>query len=587
MAELDATWHLNEEAKTLCGGKVNKALDLDLREHGISCLPEDLNKLETFKANVVLQIKAIRNVAAPKANEESGAAPRMLKVSMTDGQSVCHGLETSKLEGLGVNTPPGSKVKLIGNIRLSSTGFLLLETGTVKLLGGKVPGLTDKWELSRKMAHFTRAKSHQGGSGSGEGPPPWIPFGKKIKGGGDSGGEPKPPKDQPKEVEIKEDKNSKEFDSQRQDAIKEASASSKKQFGGGTKEIKDGRTNRKPRDPPKEGERDPKRGPKPEDPKGKAKEETPEQEEPKGRDRGADRGGKRGGKRRGGRGEKEEATSSDYGQSKPASNVQLFDFLGEKFPDAEEPSKNKSQKPEPNTRPQQSQQQQQRPRREERRGNDKTNSSSRPNEPRPRREDPKDSRKRDQRKWEEKPSRQPERSGGGGNTGERGGRRGKPNGGGRERGGSDRDFGEWSNSTYHNAAAQRLKPSDRNFQKQQQQELLASMKNMNLDRNYGNGYTAEYKNGGNYQEPHKPKQRKQPQWQVGDSCLAKYWEDDQYYPVRVTAISQNNTAVVLFIDYGNHEEVFLDDIVPFPKGQGKAGFIPTTPGLPPAFPQTY
>lgn len=100
--------------------------------------------------------------------------------------------------------------------------------------------------------------------------------------------------------------------------------------------------------------------------------------------------------------------------------------------------------------------------------------------------------------------------------------------------------------------------------------------------------------------------------------MAKYWEDEQYYPVRVTAISQNNTAVVLFKDYGNHEEVFLDDIVPYPTsggngrnhgwggGGGAAGsaphpnesgsnkqqpaagtrFIPTTPGLPPAFPQT-
>ena len=80
--------------------------------------------------------------------------------------------------------------------------------------------------------------------------------------------------------------------------------------------------------------------------------------------------------------------------------------------------------------------------------------------------------------------------------------------------------------------------------------------------------------------------------------LFQYWEDEKYYPVRVTAISKNNTAVVYFLEYGNHEEVFLNDIRPS-KGGGSGGgagskstssgggFIPTTPGLPPAFPQTY
>jgi len=43
-------------------------------------------------------------------------------------------------------------------------------------------------------------------------------------------------------------------------------------------------------------------------------------------------------------------------------------------------------------------------------------------------------------------------------------------------------------------------------------------------------------------------------WQPGDACLAKYWEDSKFYPVKVTAVS-NKTAVVLFTDYGNHEEV--------------------------------
>ena len=53
-------------------------------------------------------------------------------------------------------------------------------------------------------------------------------------------------------------------------------------------------------------------------------------------------------------------------------------------------------------------------------------------------------------------------------------------------------------------------------------------------------------------------------WNVGDECLAKYWEDNKFYPVKVTAVT-NKTAVVLFIEYGNHEEVLLSDMLPFPQ----------------------
>ena len=85
-------WHLSEEGLKLCAGNVGKALDLDLKEYGSPCIPEDVNrgKLETLisstseTGDLVLQIKNIRNVAAPKAHEESGGAPRMLKVRPID-----------------------------------------------------------------------------------------------------------------------------------------------------------------------------------------------------------------------------------------------------------------------------------------------------------------------------------------------------------------------------------------------------------------------------------------------------------------------------------------------------------------------
>ena len=79
-------WHLTDDGLTLCAGHVGKALDLDLKEYGSPCIPEDVNRQQTLisstseTGDLVLQIRSVRNVAAPKAQEESGAAPRMLKV---------------------------------------------------------------------------------------------------------------------------------------------------------------------------------------------------------------------------------------------------------------------------------------------------------------------------------------------------------------------------------------------------------------------------------------------------------------------------------------------------------------------------
>jgi len=43
-------------------------------------------------------------------------------------------------------------------------------------------------------------------------------------------------------------------------------------------------------------------------------------------------------------------------------------------------------------------------------------------------------------------------------------------------------------------------------------------------------------------------------------CLAKYWEDEQHYPALVTALGPN-TAVVMFTEYNNYEEVLLEDLL--------------------------
>ena len=114
---------------------------------------------------------------------------------MTDGHVTCHGVEVSRLDGISLNTHPGTKVRVSGGGRIAVTnGTLMLETGCLKVLGGRVEGITDKWEVQKKLSNFTRAthnrKIDQSGDSS-SGPPPWIPFGRKIQMGSSEGSQEK------------------------------------------------------------------------------------------------------------------------------------------------------------------------------------------------------------------------------------------------------------------------------------------------------------------------------------------------------------------------------------------------------------
>ncbi len=68
-----------------------------------------------------MQVTKIRNVSAPKINEESKTAPRMLKISLTDGKTTVHAVEMSKIDGLSLSTAPGTKIKLLKEVRLNET----------------------------------------------------------------------------------------------------------------------------------------------------------------------------------------------------------------------------------------------------------------------------------------------------------------------------------------------------------------------------------------------------------------------------------------------------------------------------------
>ena len=47
-----------------------------------------------------MQIQKVRNVSAPKENEESHGAPRLLKLYLTDGQTSCCAIELEMIDKL-------------------------------------------------------------------------------------------------------------------------------------------------------------------------------------------------------------------------------------------------------------------------------------------------------------------------------------------------------------------------------------------------------------------------------------------------------------------------------------------------------
>ncbi|XP_006639056.1 tudor domain-containing protein 3 isoform X1 [Lepisosteus oculatus] len=178
-------WYLSDEGIEACKNScenpsindiIRIALNSDLRPIGRKFLPNEINsgRVEKLDGPCILQVQKIRNVAAPKDNEESQAAPRMLRLQMTDGHTNCIGIEFKYLSKVSMNTPPGTKVKLLGTVLLKN-GFLLLDETKIAILGGEVDHMIEKWELQRSLAKHSR--SNIGAEG---GPPPFVPFGQKC-----------------------------------------------------------------------------------------------------------------------------------------------------------------------------------------------------------------------------------------------------------------------------------------------------------------------------------------------------------------------------------------------------------------------
>ncbi|XP_070759815.1 tudor domain-containing protein 3 [Enoplosus armatus] len=234
-------WYLSDEGIAELKGSAEKishndiiriALDSDLRPIGRKFLPSDINsgRTEKLEGPCVLQVQKVRNVSAPKNHEESQGAPRMLRLQMTDGHTTCVGLEFKHLSKISLNTPPGTKVKLLGTVQVKN-GLLLLDDSKISVLGGEVDHMVEKWELQRSLAKHSR--SNIGAEG---GPPPFVPFGQKCERKDDIDGR---ELDQRKTLQthsvLKSTDENDEFEKQRTAAIAEVAKTKEgpRMFGGG------------------------------------------------------------------------------------------------------------------------------------------------------------------------------------------------------------------------------------------------------------------------------------------------------------------------------------------------------------------
>ncbi|XP_013399608.1 tudor domain-containing protein 3-like, partial [Lingula anatina] len=238
-------WYLSPEGIEECteDGRsgaddiIKIAMDTDMKQIGQKVIPEEINrgKLQSWDGPIVLQVHKIRNVTAPKDNEESNVAPRMLKITFTDGCAMCNGLEVETLKDISLNTPPGTKVKLTGKLTINS-GFLQLTNSNIKCLGGRVERLVENWELKKSLAVQSRRRG-----GGEDGPPAFVPFGHKLHDTTQNG-----PRSRETFKSLESSKEEKkegdgEFEQQRQAALAEAIQAKEdgkgKTFGG--KQIQD------------------------------------------------------------------------------------------------------------------------------------------------------------------------------------------------------------------------------------------------------------------------------------------------------------------------------------------------------------
>jgi len=168
--------------------KLSKVMNVDLRHaHGQGRtpaaflrdlkLPEDYQSRTKLCDPVLLQVISVKNVSVPaKKQKTSDGQPRTIHVKLTDGTLKCTATDATSsghggIEGLGINTPPGTKL-IVTSARVFK-GKLVIDAESASVLGGVVKQLVREWNKQKGVeAVFQSDTSFQ----SGEQPPPFVKY---------------------------------------------------------------------------------------------------------------------------------------------------------------------------------------------------------------------------------------------------------------------------------------------------------------------------------------------------------------------------------------------------------------------------
>ncbi|CAF5142831.1 unnamed protein product, partial [Rotaria sp. Silwood1] len=96
----------------------------------------------------IVQLHKTQNVSASKNKERSSTRPHLYRLTITDGHIFQNALILPSLRNFNLDTPPGVKLLLKPQTKISN-GFYILNDQTCELLGGTVNELVHEWKLNK------------------------------------------------------------------------------------------------------------------------------------------------------------------------------------------------------------------------------------------------------------------------------------------------------------------------------------------------------------------------------------------------------------------------------------------------------
>ncbi|KAG2177842.1 hypothetical protein INT43_003089 [Umbelopsis isabellina] len=198
---------LNSDLKQFCKGEIGKEMP------------------STISPPHVLQLQEVVNIAAPLQHQVEH--PRMLRAVFTDGgKKKIKGVEMhGKVDGLKLNTPPGTKFVVTKDITVEED-LLMLGHGVLKNIGGHVESMVNEWKASKQyIMRSSKAKKDTENNDNDDGPPPFVSY--KLPTTVE-----KPRAQESKSVDKPHQKATK-TDSNKENAVPSANASTKAKSKGG------------------------------------------------------------------------------------------------------------------------------------------------------------------------------------------------------------------------------------------------------------------------------------------------------------------------------------------------------------------